>query len=187
MGRGKARGGGRGHPATVLCSLQELVLDHYRHSGLDQGVHGEGSTFRVLFGLLLWTGIADVFRNAYQAFPLDLCTDSFFASRWPATEARLRGSTLPRKPRWRPRPRGRPRNAEQHPLSAGSASLLCSKPRTLFAVWGLAPVGDYRSSWWKSKALPINWRSGWVRCRGGGADFEVYHIAAVGAKSKGLN
>lgn len=58
------------------------------------GIHGEGSTFSTLYGLLLWDvifmdGIPDVFRNAYQALPLDLCTDSFFTSRAPAIEARL--------------------------------------------------------------------------------------------------
>lgn len=35
------------------------------------GLHGEGSTFSTLYGLLLWDvifmdGIPDVFRNAYQ-------------------------------------------------------------------------------------------------------------------------
>ncbi|XP_019608774.2 fanconi-associated nuclease 1 [Rhinolophus sinicus] len=81
-------------PATVLCSVEELALAYYRRSGFDQGIHGEGSTFSTLYGLLLWDvifmdGIPDVFRNAYQALPLDLCTDSFFASRAPAIEARL--------------------------------------------------------------------------------------------------
>nr|XP_012620073.1 fanconi-associated nuclease 1 isoform X2 [Microcebus murinus] len=81
-------------PATVLCSVEELALAYYRRSGFDQGIHGEGSTFCTLCGLLLWDiifmdGIPDVFRNAYQAFPLDLCTDSFFTSRAPALEARL--------------------------------------------------------------------------------------------------
>ncbi|XP_022410349.1 fanconi-associated nuclease 1 isoform X2 [Delphinapterus leucas] len=82
-------------PATVLCSVEELALAHYRRCGFDQGIHGEGSTFSTLYGLLLWDvifmdGIPDAFRNAYQAAPLDLCTDSFFASRAPAIEARLR-------------------------------------------------------------------------------------------------
>ncbi|XP_036211514.1 fanconi-associated nuclease 1 isoform X3 [Myotis myotis] len=99
LGMGKSvfvlEAGGPATPATVLCSVEELALDHYRRSGFDQGIHGEGSTFITLFGLLLWDiifmdGIADVFRNAYQASPLDLCTDSFFASRRPAIEARLR-------------------------------------------------------------------------------------------------
>ncbi|KAF0881344.1 fanconi-associated nuclease 1 [Crocuta crocuta] len=81
-------------PATVLCSVEEVALAYYRRSGFDQGIHGEGSTFSTLYGLLLWDiifmdGIPDVFRNAYQACPLDLCTDSFFASRGPAIEARL--------------------------------------------------------------------------------------------------
>ncbi|XP_021120392.1 fanconi-associated nuclease 1 isoform X2 [Heterocephalus glaber] len=81
-------------PTMALCSVEELALDHYRRSGFDQGIHGEGSTFSTLCGLLLWdvifmAGIPDVFRNAYQASPLDLCTDSFFASRRPALEARL--------------------------------------------------------------------------------------------------
>ncbi|XP_050656062.1 fanconi-associated nuclease 1 [Macaca thibetana thibetana] len=81
-------------PTTVLCSVEELALAHYRRSGFDQGIHGEGSTFSTLCGLLLWDiifmdGIPDVFRNACQAFPLDLCTDSFFASRRLALEARL--------------------------------------------------------------------------------------------------
>ncbi|XP_026945075.1 fanconi-associated nuclease 1 isoform X4 [Sagmatias obliquidens] len=82
-------------PATVLCSVEELALAHYRRCGFDQGIHGEGSTFSTLYGLLLWDvifmdGIPDAFRNAYQAAPLDLCTDSFFASRAPAIETRLR-------------------------------------------------------------------------------------------------
>ncbi|XP_010636523.1 fanconi-associated nuclease 1 isoform X2 [Fukomys damarensis] len=81
-------------PTTVLCSVEELALDHYRRNGFDQGIHGEGSTFSTLCGLLLWDvifmdGIPDVFRDAYQAAPLDLCTDSFFASRRPVLEARL--------------------------------------------------------------------------------------------------
>ncbi|XP_072806761.1 fanconi-associated nuclease 1 isoform X1 [Vicugna pacos] len=81
-------------PAAVLCSVEELALAHYRCCGFDQGIHGEGSTFSTLYGLLLWDvifmdGVPDVFRNAYQAGPLDLCTDGFFASRAPAVEARL--------------------------------------------------------------------------------------------------
>ncbi|XP_006742385.2 fanconi-associated nuclease 1-like isoform X1 [Leptonychotes weddellii] len=63
--------------------------------GFVLGIHGEGSTFSTLYGLLLWDiifmdGIPDVFRNAYQAFPLDLCTDGFCTSRRLAVEARLR-------------------------------------------------------------------------------------------------
>ncbi|XP_075391989.1 fanconi-associated nuclease 1 isoform X2 [Tenrec ecaudatus] len=83
-----------GDPTTVLCSVEELALAHYRCDGFDQGIHGEGSTFSTLYGLLLWDiifmdGLPDIFRNAYQAFPLDLYTDSFFTSRRLAIEARL--------------------------------------------------------------------------------------------------
>ncbi|KAM4038203.1 fanconi-associated nuclease 1 isoform 2-T3 [Anomaloglossus baeobatrachus] len=57
--------------ATVMCSVEELALAHYRDLGFDQGIHGEGSTFCTLFGLFMWDiifmeGIPDVFRNSYQ-------------------------------------------------------------------------------------------------------------------------
>ncbi|XP_069018044.1 fanconi-associated nuclease 1 [Embiotoca jacksoni] len=72
--------------ATVICSVEELSLAHYRQQGFDQGIHGEGSTFSTLFALLLWDvifmeGIPDVFRNPYQTCPLDLYTDCFHESR----------------------------------------------------------------------------------------------------------
>nr|XP_060611764.1 fanconi-associated nuclease 1 isoform X1 [Anolis sagrei ordinatus] len=80
--------------STVMCSVEELALAHYKRDGFDQGIHGEGSTFTTLFGLLMWDiifmdGIPDVFRNAYQAFPLDLYTDSFYENRREALESRL--------------------------------------------------------------------------------------------------
>ncbi|KAJ8407715.1 hypothetical protein AAFF_G00267590 [Aldrovandia affinis] len=80
--------------ATVLCSVEELALEHYRRLGFDQGIHGEGLTFSTLFGLLLWDiifmeGIPDVFRNPYQTCPLDLHTDCFYGSRREAIEARV--------------------------------------------------------------------------------------------------
>ncbi|XP_019359894.1 PREDICTED: fanconi-associated nuclease 1 isoform X2 [Gavialis gangeticus] len=80
--------------STVICSVEELALTHYKQNGFDQGIHGEGSTFSTLYGLLMWDiifmgGIPDVFRNSYQAFPLDLCTDSFYENRRDAIEARL--------------------------------------------------------------------------------------------------
>ncbi|XP_012826313.1 fanconi-associated nuclease 1 isoform X2 [Xenopus tropicalis] len=80
--------------SKVMCSVEELSLAHYRQQGFDQGIHGEGSTFFTLYGLLLWDiifmeGIPDVFRNSYQAFPLDLYTDSFYENRREAIECRL--------------------------------------------------------------------------------------------------
>ncbi|KAM5170821.1 fanconi-associated nuclease 1 [Mantella aurantiaca] len=80
--------------STVMCSVEELALAHYRELGYDQGIHGEGSTFCTLYGLFMWDiifmeGIPDVFRNTYQAFPLDLHTDSFYENRKEAIECRL--------------------------------------------------------------------------------------------------
>lgn len=52
-----------------------VVFSQRRHGSVlcvaSSGIHGEGSTFITLFGLLLWDiifmdGIADAFRNAYQ-------------------------------------------------------------------------------------------------------------------------
>ncbi|KAM8974336.1 fanconi-associated nuclease 1 [Pelodytes ibericus] len=80
--------------STVMCSVEELALAHYRKEGFDQGIHGEGSTFCTLYGLLMWDiifmeGIPDVFRNSYQAYPLDLYTDYFFENRKEAIVTRL--------------------------------------------------------------------------------------------------
>lgn len=80
--------------STVMCSVEELALAHYRELGFDHGIHGEGSTFSTLYGLVMWDiifmeGIPDVFRNSYQASPLDLYTDSFYENRKDAIENRL--------------------------------------------------------------------------------------------------
>ncbi|KAG7281003.1 hypothetical protein CRUP_016635 [Coryphaenoides rupestris] len=80
--------------ATIMCSVEELSLAHYRKQGFDQGIHGEGATFSVLFGLLLWDvifveGIPDVFRNPYQTCPLDLFTDCFYENRREPIETRV--------------------------------------------------------------------------------------------------
>ncbi|XP_070829265.1 fanconi-associated nuclease 1 [Chaetodon trifascialis] len=80
--------------ATVIGSVEELSLAHYRQQGFDQGIHGEGSTFSTLFALLLWDiifmeGIPDVFRNPYQTCPLDLHTDCFYENRKEAIDSRV--------------------------------------------------------------------------------------------------
>uniref|UniRef100_A0A8D0EXE8 Fanconi-associated nuclease n=1 Tax=Strix occidentalis caurina TaxID=311401 RepID=A0A8D0EXE8_STROC len=80
--------------STVMCSVEELALTHYRQNGFDQGIHGEGSTFITLYGILMWDiifmdDIPDVFRNSYQTSPLDLYTDSFYENRRDVIEARL--------------------------------------------------------------------------------------------------
>ncbi|NWU13375.1 FAN1 nuclease, partial [Cephalopterus ornatus] len=91
---GDEEGGGGCGVSTVMCSVEELALTHYRRNGFDQGIHGEGSTFLTLYGILMWDiifmdDIPDVFRNSYQTFPLDLYTDSFYESRRDVIEARL--------------------------------------------------------------------------------------------------
>ncbi|KAM8891803.1 fanconi-associated nuclease 1 isoform 2-T2 [Spinachia spinachia] len=98
MGKSKfllpANEGNETAEATVICSVEELSLAHYRQQGFDQGIHGEGSTFSTLFGLLLWDiifmeGIPDVFRNSYQTCPLDLYTDRFYENRKEAIDTRV--------------------------------------------------------------------------------------------------
>uniref|UniRef100_A0A4W4HJA2 Fanconi-associated nuclease n=1 Tax=Electrophorus electricus TaxID=8005 RepID=A0A4W4HJA2_ELEEL len=84
-------GSGEGRDTVVMCSVEELALAHYRELGFDQGIHGEGSTFSTLFGLLMWDiifteGVPDVFRTPYQTCPLDLHTDSFYENRREAIE-----------------------------------------------------------------------------------------------------
>ncbi|NXN93402.1 FAN1 nuclease, partial [Rhinopomastus cyanomelas] len=80
--------------STVMCSVEDVALTHYRQNGFDQGIHGEGSTFITLYGILMWDiifkdDIPDVFRNSYQTSPLDLYTDSFYENRKDVIEARL--------------------------------------------------------------------------------------------------
>ncbi|KFV17541.1 Fanconi-associated nuclease 1, partial [Tauraco erythrolophus] len=68
---GDEEGGEDFSVSTVMCSVEELALTHYKQNGFDQGIHGEGSTFITLYGILMWDiifmdGIPDVFRNSYQ-------------------------------------------------------------------------------------------------------------------------
>ncbi|KAF4792822.1 Fanconi-associated nuclease 1 [Turdus rufiventris] len=91
---GDGEGGEDCRVSTVMCSVEELALTHYRRNGFDQGIHGEGSTFITLYGILMWDivfmdDIPDVFRTSYQTFPLDLYTDSFYENRKAVIEARL--------------------------------------------------------------------------------------------------
>lgn len=69
-----------------VIRVEEVALRHYSMQGYPKGVHGEGSTFHALFGLLCWdviyaSGVPDAFRSAYQALPLDLHSDCFFTNR----------------------------------------------------------------------------------------------------------
>ncbi|XP_065299592.1 fanconi-associated nuclease 1-like isoform X2 [Dermacentor albipictus] len=69
-----------------VISVEEVALRNYNLQGYPKGVHGEGSTFHALFGLLCWdviymSGVPDAFRSAYQALPLDLHSNCFFRNR----------------------------------------------------------------------------------------------------------
>ncbi|XP_061409641.1 fanconi-associated nuclease 1 isoform X3 [Lethenteron reissneri] len=98
---GSRDGVGATTTTTIMCSVEELALAHYRSQDFDQGLHGEGATFCTLFGLLLWDVIfsdtvPDVFLNPYQGFPLDLYTDGFYENRRELLDerlAQLRGAT----------------------------------------------------------------------------------------------
>lgn len=79
---------------VTVCRVEELCLEHYRSIGYPEGIHGEGSTYRVLFGLLMYDiifmpGIPDVFHNPYQGHPLDLHTDEFYLNRKQVIDERL--------------------------------------------------------------------------------------------------
>lgn len=78
----------------TLCSVEELVLQHYMENGYTHGVHGEGSTLWTVIGLLFWdiiykSEIADVFLSQFQAIPLDFDTLDFYKSRQSVIEHRL--------------------------------------------------------------------------------------------------
>nr|XP_018671419.1 fanconi-associated nuclease 1-like [Ciona intestinalis] len=83
-----------GNHDILLCSVEELVLDHYKEAGYAQGLHGEGGTFSCLLCLLMWDiifmpGVKDVFRTRYQSHPLDLYTDHFYEHRKDLIDRRL--------------------------------------------------------------------------------------------------
>ncbi|KFP76336.1 Fanconi-associated nuclease 1, partial [Acanthisitta chloris] len=99
---GDEEGGEDCSVSTVMCSVEELALTHYRQNGFDQGIHGEGSTFITLYGLLMWDiifmdDIPDVFRNSYQVILKDFfvvnlfshCLFDFYENRRDVIDARL--------------------------------------------------------------------------------------------------
>lgn len=216
-------GGDTANPTTVLCSVEELALDHYRQSGFDQGIHGEGSTFSTLCGLLLWDiifmdGIPDVFRNAYQASPLDLLTDSFFSSREQALEARLQQiHSAPAESlrawvteTWQAQ-QGRVASLvswdrftslqqAQDLVSCLGGPVLSGVCRRLTADFrhcrgGLPDLVVWNSQSHHCKLVEVKGPSDRLSCKQMiwldelqklGADVEVCHVVAVGAKSKGL-
>lgn len=77
---------------TAECSVEEMCLNDYRKKGW-KGYHSEGGIVRTLFAYLfydiLFLFIPNVFQTAYQACPLDLHTDTFYASRVSEINRRL--------------------------------------------------------------------------------------------------
>lgn len=79
---------------VVIIPVEELALQHYKQEGFTQGIHGEGSTFSMLFCLLFWdiiyeSKVEDVFRTPYQSYPLDLNSDQFYTHRISEIQDRL--------------------------------------------------------------------------------------------------
>lgn len=79
---------------VTLCSVEELVLQHYIENGYTHGVHGEGSTLWTVIGLLFWdiiyqSDVADVFLSPFQALPLDFDTLDFYQTRRESIEKKL--------------------------------------------------------------------------------------------------
>ena len=53
------------------CGVEEMALRYYRKQGYNEGIHGEGLTFTMLFTLLMWDvifcdSVPDVFRTPFQ-------------------------------------------------------------------------------------------------------------------------
>ncbi|XP_072593159.1 fanconi-associated nuclease 1 isoform X4 [Vulpes vulpes] len=146
-------------PAMVLCSVEEVALAYYRRSGFDQGIHGEGSTFSTLYGLLLWDiifmdGIPDVFRNAYQ--DLVSCLGGPVLSgvcRRLAVDFRHCRGGLPDLVVW---------NSQSHRVK-------------LVEVKGPNDRLSHKQMIWLDELQKL------------GAEVEVCHVVAVGAKSKSLS
>ncbi|ELK24169.1 Fanconi-associated nuclease 1 [Myotis davidii] len=198
LGMGKSvfvlEAGGPAALATVLCSVEELALDHYRRGGFDQGIHGEGSTFITLFGILLWDiifmdGIADVFRNAYQGpgVPQVLCRLCPLSS--------MSFTCLLGKRRRQCSQVGRVQALTGLTRIHGEGSTFI----TLFGLllWdiifmdGIADV--FRNAYQLVEVKGPNDRLShkqmvWLdELQRLGADVEVCHVTAVGAKSRGLH
>nr|XP_045611977.1 fanconi-associated nuclease 1-like [Procambarus clarkii]XP_045611978.1 fanconi-associated nuclease 1-like [Procambarus clarkii] len=82
-----------GEGGVTICSVEELVLEHYKVLGYSQGLHREGATVNSLFGIYCWdilyAPISDVFRSPYQAAPLDLDDPNFYEARKEQIDKRL--------------------------------------------------------------------------------------------------
>jgi VRR-NUC domain len=80
--------------SSLSVTVEELALEWYRGFAQWNGAHSEGSAIRFIWCLLFWecalfAPVPDVFQTPYQASPLDLGTDAFYASRQSAIDTRL--------------------------------------------------------------------------------------------------
>lgn len=82
-----------GEGEVTVCSVEELVLKHYKDQGYMEGLHREGTTINSLFGLYFWdilySTVPDVFRSPHQAAPLDFNDPHFYTARKDLIEKRL--------------------------------------------------------------------------------------------------
>ncbi|XP_068657744.1 fanconi-associated nuclease 1 homolog [Aristolochia californica] len=74
--------------------VEELALQYYAGEGGGwKGAHTESGIWITIFGLLMWdiifADVPDVFQTKFQTAPLDLETDSFYASREGLIESQL--------------------------------------------------------------------------------------------------
>ncbi|XP_045778010.1 fanconi-associated nuclease 1-like isoform X2 [Maniola jurtina] len=85
--------------ARTKLSVEEYCIHHYIHvdSMYTHGGHWEGRIVTTFFFLLFWDiiyarlrGVRGLFLSRYQAHPLDLYTDSFYANRQLLIEDRLK-------------------------------------------------------------------------------------------------
>lgn len=79
----------------VVCSVEQVALEHYKQLGYTEGIHGEGSTYSTLIFVIFWDivfqpNIPDVFCYPYQSAPLDLRTNHFYKNRQASIQQKLR-------------------------------------------------------------------------------------------------
>ncbi|KAL5596905.1 uncharacterized protein BROUX77_006853 [Berkeleyomyces rouxiae] len=74
-----------GSDPTAIVTVEEMSLSWYRAHGGWKGYHAEGGIVRTLFAYLfydiLFLPVPNVFQTAFQNCPLDLFSDTFYATR----------------------------------------------------------------------------------------------------------
>eukprot|EP01084_Bolivina_argentea_P021051 39093_1 len=74
-----------GFDDSVVC-VEELVLQYFEENGNWNGIHCEGSIYRMIFSVFMWDiifcdNISYVFQSKYQDAPLDMNTEWFYLNR----------------------------------------------------------------------------------------------------------